>query len=167
MNTRCHVTRRKQSSMRTHSSGSQSSGGFSRWPDSSSSSSSWLWTPGYGVLPRDTISHMVTPKDHLRRTGARTPHPQCTGKTPGSRCRSWCWTHHVTLGGVDGLRQALHGHPLDGHAGHRLLPVVVTAVDLLGQAEVSHAHPEVIAQPVEEASLLICFKCTGFGIGDS
>lgn len=39
-------------------------GGGSRLPESRNSRISFPFMPGYGVAPRDRISHMVTPKDH-------------------------------------------------------------------------------------------------------
>lgn len=64
-----------------------------------------------------------------------------------SLCRR---THHVTLGGVDAIGQAFDSDPFDGHLGDPALPVVVSVVDLLGEAEVGHAHVHVLVQPEEE-----------------
>lgn len=56
-------------------------------------------------------------------------------------------TYHVTLGGVDTVSQGLEGDPLDRHLGNAALPIVIPAVDLLGEPEVCHAHRHVIPQP--------------------
>lgn len=57
------------------------------------------------------------------------------------------WTDHITLAGVDRFRKALYSHPLDWHSNSNLLSVIVTAVDLLGQAEVSYPNTQIISQP--------------------
>ena len=57
------------------------------------------------------------------------------------------WTHHVALGGVHGLREALQGHPFNGNTDVGFLSVVVTAVDLFGQSKIGHTHSEGIAEP--------------------
>ncbi len=61
-------------------------------------------------------------------------------------------THHVTFGGVDRLWEALHGHPFDWQTDSfsDFLTIIIAAVDFLGQAKVSHTHPEVVTQPVDE-----------------
>ena len=56
-------------------------------------------------------------------------------------------THHVTLSGVDAVSQALDSDPLDGHLGDAALAVVVSVVDLLGEAEVRHTNVHVLIQP--------------------
>lgn len=120
-----------------------------RCPRSSASKSSWLAMPGYGVLPLDTISHMVTPKDHCRQLKtvkestnfSKGNHPQKCILTVIFR------TDHITLAGVHGFRKALYGHPLDWHSDSNLLSVIVSAADLLGQAEVSHTYMQIISQP--------------------
>lgn len=56
-------------------------------------------------------------------------------------------TDHITHAGVNGFGKALYGHPLDWHSDSDLLSVIVTAEDLLGQAEVSHTYMQIISQP--------------------
>ena len=51
------------------------------------------------------------------------------------------FTHHITLLGEDAILSALWGHPPHGqfHVGVTLLPaVVVSSVDVLSQAKISH-----------------------------
>lgn len=60
------------------------------------------------------------------------------------------WTHDVTFGGVDGIRQTLHGHPLYWYSSGYFLTIVVVAIDFLGQAKVCDTNPQVIAEPVEK-----------------
>lgn len=64
---------------------------------------------------------------------------------------NFCWTYDISLGGVDRVRQTLHGHPLDWDAASYFLAVVVVAIDFLGQAKVSDTNPQVIAEPVENS----------------
>ena len=59
-------------------------------------------------------------------------------------------TDHITLGGVDPISQAFDSDPFHGHLGDAALPVVVSVVDLLGKAKVSHTHVHVLIQPEAE-----------------
>lgn len=50
----------------TYSSFKQSAGCFSLCPSRRWSYISWFWMPGYGVMPRVEISHIVTPNAHWK-----------------------------------------------------------------------------------------------------
>lgn len=73
-------------------------------------------------------------------------------------------THHVTFGGVDTISQAFDRDPFDGHLWDPALPVVVSVVDLLGEAEVSNTHVHVLVQP--EAKRPTCYRAV-YGKGAS
>lgn len=112
-----------------------------RCPCSSISKSSWLGMPGYGFLPLDTISHMVTPKDHCIQLKTVKKFNRLFQKKQQKYILTLTFrTDHITLAGVDGFTKALYGHPLDWHSDSNLLSIVVTAENLLGQAEVSHTY---------------------------
>lgn len=56
----------------------------------------------------------------------------------------WTMSYHVTLSGVDSVCQTLNGDPLDRHLRDAPLSVVVSIIDLLRQAKVSHTHIHVL-----------------------
>lgn len=59
-------------------------------------------------------------------------------------------TYHITLHSENSVCQTLYCNPFDGHFGDPALPVIISAVDLLGQPEVCHAHCHVVTQPVRQ-----------------
>lgn len=99
-----------------------------------------------------SIKNSVFMRSSKHSSGFESKYSRTTWKLP-PQTLDWqhsSWTNHVTLGGVDSISQAFDGDPFDRHLWDPPLPVVVSVVDLLGEAEVGHAHVHVLIQPEGE-----------------
>lgn len=61
--------------------------------------------------------------------------------------RACVCVYHIALSGVDIVSQTLQGDPLDGQLGDGALTVIISTVDLFGEAKVCHTHRHVLIQP--------------------
>lgn len=97
----------------SHSSWVHVEGRSMRWPSFSSLNSSSTGTPGYGEPPRVKISQSSTPKDHLeQRKGDSTSFFTILCIFNSTKLRSGMFDLHITLVGVDSVKQCLWSHPL-------------------------------------------------------
>ena len=114
-------------------------------------------TPGYGILPNENTSHIVTPKDHYRYKNipAHTKNGVIHALTIYLLCNTLsARTYHISLLCEDAIMETLYCHPPHWEL-HRsisllsqgTLPEVVPGIDVLRQAKVCYLQHKLFINP--------------------